>query len=181
MLAFCRGREDAFVELYRRHRDRIVSFCRRMLGDQAQAEEAAQDVFLKLYRTRESYEPRSRFSTFIYRIASNHCLNLAARLDTRLTDRRGAERQHGKPADQLGELSRKELRAHLDHALAKLPERQRAALLLVHYEGLSYREACESIDVSEPAIKSLIHRARMTLMQELSALRGEAQEVEHAV
>ena len=69
MLEFTKGREDAFVELYQRHRDRIVSFTGRMLGDRAQAEEAAQDVFLKLYRARESYEPRSRFSTFLYRIA----------------------------------------------------------------------------------------------------------------
>src|SRR5687768_13647033 len=87
MLAFARGEEDAFVELYERHRDRIVRFTLRMLGDPAQAEEAAQDVFLKLYRTRGSYEPTSRFSTFLYRIATNHCLNLQARVERKLVDR----------------------------------------------------------------------------------------------
>jgi RNA polymerase sigma-70 factor (ECF subfamily) len=182
MLAFCQGHEDAFVELYRRHRDRIVSYCRRMLGDEARAEEAAQDVFLKIYRARGSYEPRSRFSTFLYRVATNHCLNLHARLDQRLTDRSArGERQHGTPADQHQELTRKQLRAELDRALGKLPERQRAALLLVHYEGLSYREACETIEVTEAAMKSLIHRARTTLMTELAALRGDAEEAPHAV
>jgi RNA polymerase sigma-70 factor (ECF subfamily) len=182
MLAFSQGREDAYVQLYRSHRDRIVSFCRRMLGDQARAEEAAQDVFLKLYRTRGSYQPRSRFSTFLYRIATNHCLNLHATLDQRLVDRGGrAEQKHSTPPDQHAELSRKQLRAELDRALGKLPERQRAALLLVHYEGLSYREACETIDVSEPAMKSLIHRARTTLMIELAALQADANEVEHAL
>ena len=182
MLAFCQGSEDAYVELYRSHRDRIVSFCRRMLGDEARAEEAAQDVFLKLYRTRASYEPRSRFSTFLYRIATNHCLNLHASLDQRMVVRDGrGERLHGTPPDQHLELSRKQLRAELDRALAKLPERQRAALLLVHYEGLSYREACETIEVTEPAMKSLIHRARTTLMTELAALRGDTSEVPHAL
>ena len=81
MLTFCRGQEDAFVELYRRYRDRIVAFCRRIVGTDAQAEEAAQDVFIKLYRARDGYTQRSRFSTFIYRIAANHCLNLQARVE----------------------------------------------------------------------------------------------------
>src|SRR6476619_6255361 len=87
MLAFTKGREEAFLQLYQRHRDRIVTFTGRMLGDRAQAEEAAQDVFLKLYRARDSYEPRSRFSTFLYRIATNHCLNVQSRVERKLLDR----------------------------------------------------------------------------------------------
>lgn len=180
MLAFSRGQEHAFVELYRKYRDPIVRFSLRMLGDRAEAEEAAQEVFLKLHRARASYRPRSRFSTFLYRIAANHCLNLRARLDHRLVDRDGQSERHPEPAaDQLAGLANKQLRAALERALAALPERQRAALLLVHYEGLSYRDAAEAIDVSEPAIKSLIHRARATLIEQLDTL--QAKEVEHAV
>jgi RNA polymerase sigma-70 factor (ECF subfamily) len=183
MLAFAAGREDAFVELYRRYRDRIVGFTRRMLRDQAQAEEAAQDVFLKLYRARASYQPTSRFSTFIYRIATNHCLNLHARLDHKLVQRDDTSEDHRAPqaSDPLHALVQRQLRAALEKALAKLPERQRAALLLVHYEGQSYREAAESIDVSEAALKSLIHRARATMAAELEALAGQNKEIEHAV
>jgi RNA polymerase sigma-70 factor (ECF subfamily) len=183
MLAFANGQEEAFVELYRRHRDRIVSFTRRMLGDQAQAEEAAQDVFLKLYRARASYEPRSRFSTFLYRIAANHCMNLRARVERKLIERGRAVDdapgpQHG---DQHEQLAQSQLRDALETALGKLPQRQRAALLLVHYEGLSYRETAESIEVSEAAVKSLIHRARTALISELGPWIEQLTEVEHAV
>jgi RNA polymerase sigma-70 factor (ECF subfamily) len=183
MLAFVAGQEDAFVELYRRYRDRIVGFTRRMLGDHAEAEEAAQDVFLKLYRARESYQPKSRFSTFLYRIATNHCLNLHARLDHKLVQRDRAPDDHRAPhaSDPHQALAQQQLRTALCNALAKLPERQRAALLLVHYEGQSYREAAESIDVSEAAVKSLIHRARTSMALELEALAGQSEEVEHAM
>ena len=182
MLAFVAGREDAFVELYRRHRDRIVTFTSRMLGDQARAEEAAQEVFLKLYRARATYQAKSRFSTFLYRIATNHCLNLRALADQRLVDT-SAEQDLlvSEDLDQHQGLAHKRLRLSLNRALGRLPERQRAALLLVHYEGLSYREAAESIDVSEPAVKSLIHRARAALMLELGSELEAVKEGEHAV
>ena len=181
MLAFSRGQEHAFVELYQKYREPIVRFSRRMLGNQAEAEEAAQEVFLKLHRARASYAPRSRFSTFLYRIATNHCLNLRARLDRRLVDRDEHSERHAEPsADQHAGLANKQLRAALEQALAELPERQRAALLLVHYEGLSYRDAAEAIDVSEPAIKSLIHRARGALIERLGSAASPT-EVEHAM
>jgi RNA polymerase sigma-70 factor, ECF subfamily len=169
MLAFAGGREDAFVELYQRHRDRIVGFARRMLGDSAQAEEAAQDVFLKLYGARANYEPRSRFSTFLYRIATNHCLNLRDRVERKLVDRdRAIEGQlPSEESDQHGDLAHKQLRAALGLALDRLPARQRSALLLVHYEGLSYRETAEALEVSESAVKSLIHRAREAMIETL--------------
>jgi RNA polymerase sigma-70 factor (ECF subfamily) len=183
MLAFVAGQEDAFVELYQRYRDRIVTFTSRMLADQARGEDAAQEVFLKLYRSRVSYQPHSRFSTFLYRIATNHCLNQRARLDHRLVDSEPDQDQIASAElDQQANLANKQLRASLQRALAALPERQRAALLLVHYEGMSYRDAAESIDVSEPAIKSLIHRARAALMTELEPLLApERTEARHAV
>jgi RNA polymerase sigma-70 factor (ECF subfamily) len=183
MLAFAQGREDAFVELYRRHRDRIVSFARRMLGDPAQAEEAAQEVFLKLYRARSGYEPKSRFSTFLFRIATNHCLNLRARVEHRLLDRgRSVDHQAVDARDQHGALAQKQLRAALGAALDQLPGRQRSALLLVHYEGMSYREAADTLEVSEAALKSLIHRAREAMVAQLGPLlAASGEELEHAL
>lgn len=180
MLTFCRGQEDAFVELYRRYRDRIVAFCKRIVGTDAQAEEAAQDVFIKLYRARDSYAQRSRFSTFIYRIAANHCLNLQARVENKVMARgvdietrpAPSTSQHA-PAPHAA-LEQGELREQLSRALATLPDRQRTALVLVHYEGLSYEEAAEAIDVTESALKSLIHRARGTMMEQLTPfMQGE--------
>jgi RNA polymerase sigma-70 factor (ECF subfamily) len=179
MLTFCRGQEDAFVELYRRYRDRIVAFCKRIVGTDAQAEEAAQDVFIKLYRARDGYTQRSRFSTFIYRIAANHCLNLQARVEHKHVargvdiDARPAPSSSHAPLPHAA-LEQGELREHLSRALATLPDRQRAALVLVHYEGLSYEEAAEAIEVTESALKSLIHRARGAMMEQLAPfMRGD--------
>jgi RNA polymerase sigma-70 factor (ECF subfamily) len=180
MLAFVAGGEEAFVQLYQRYRDRILRYTLRMLGDQARAEDATQDVFLKLYRARAGYQAKSRFSTYVYRIATNHCLNQRARSDQRLLDvTDDCERAAPSQVEQM--LTQKRLRAALSSALAKLPERQRAALLLVHYEGLSYREAADSIEVSEAGIKSLIHRARAALTSELQPHLAPILEAEHAL
>lgn len=187
MLTFCKGREDAFVELYRRYRDRIVAFCRRIVGSDAQAEEAAQEVFLKLYRAREGYEARSRFSTFLYRIAANHCLNVQARVEHKLTQRgvdidaRIATGPSGSAPAQHAQLEQDELRSELQRALATLPDRQRTALVLVHYEGLSYEEAAQAIDVTESALKSLIHRARTAMMEQLEPWLLANEGARHAV
>ncbi|HEX2675716.1 MAG TPA: sigma-70 family RNA polymerase sigma factor, partial [Polyangiales bacterium] len=98
MLEFAHGDEEAFVKLYRSYRDRMVGYCMRLLGDLAQAEEAAQDVFLKLYGARASYQPQSRFSTYLYRIATHHCWNLRARLDRTLVKRGVAVEEHADAA-----------------------------------------------------------------------------------
>jgi RNA polymerase sigma-70 factor (ECF subfamily) len=182
MLAFQRGDEEAFVRLYRAWRDRVLNFSRRLLGDAAAGEEAAQEVFLKLYETRARYQPRSRFSTFLYRIATNHCLKLRERHDVSRTDRDGEmdlRASTGPGAEH--EAGRAELRAALRRALAALPDRQGAAFLLCHYDGLSLREAAEVLGVTEGAVKSLVHRAREALCEKLEPWIGEAGEVSHAV
>ena len=183
MLDFCRGNQDAFIQLYRRYRDRMVAHARRMLDDQAGAEDAAQEVFLKLYRARDSYQPRSRFSTFLFRIATNHCLNQCARLERKLTTTdaycgAGFASREGDP-DRAYDRDR--LRQALGRALRALPDKQRAALLLCHYEGFSYREAAEMVDVSESALKSLVHRAREAMIRELGNGPEIAREVIHAL
>ena len=177
MLAFKNGDEEAFVKLYEKYRDRIINFTRRFSGDLAQSEEAAQDVFLKLYRARSRYTPSARFSTFLFRIATNHCLNIAARHDTRLVDRtRELGERHSSvsksPLETPEESTqRMELRTSLNKAMQNLPENQRMALVLCHYEGMSYREASTAMKLTESAVKSLLHRAREKLTQELRPLR----------
>jgi len=169
MQAFRDGDDEAFVKLYRRYRDRMVNFTRRFLGDPARAEEAAQDVFLKLYTARDRYEVRSRFSTFLYRIAANHCVNMLARHEHKLTRPTAiAEDLATVAADQDDAVRVAQLRTALTAALGKLPDNQRAALLLCHYEGMSYAQAAEVIDTSVGAVKSLVHRARDGMMRELA-------------
>lgn len=182
MLAFSRGDEEAFVRLYRTWRDRVVNFARRMLGDAASGEEAAQEVFLRLYEARKRYEPRSRFSTFLYRIATNHCLKMRERHDQRFTDRDGE--MDLRPSAATGaedHAAQGELRQALLRALSALPDRQGAALLLCHYDGLSYEETAEVLGVSEGAVKSLVHRARSALMERLGPWMDQAKGLSHAV
>lgn len=183
MVAFARGEEAAFVSLYRTYRDRIVAYCGRLLGDQARAEEAAQDVFIKLYRARDSYSERARFSTFLYHIATNHCFNLRAQLDQRLVERRREldESAHRGAQDPSAQLANARLREALRDALAELPDNQRGAFVLVHHQGLSYRDAAQVLETSESAVKSLIHRARETMMRRLDAYASEPSEVNHAL
>ena len=182
MLAFARGDEEAFVRLYRKWRDRVVNFARRLLGDAAAGEEAAQEVFLRLYQTRSRYEPRSRFSTFLYRIATNHCLKIRERHDHRLTDRDAdMDLRASAAADALDHAARAQLREALLRALAALPDRQGAALLLCHYDGLSYQEVADVLDVSEGAVKSLVHRARSALCDRLGPWMDQAKGLSHAM
>lgn len=184
MQAFVAGDEDAFTRLYEAYRDRIVNYTRRMLGDNGRAEEAAQDVFIKLYGSRARYAPRSRFSTYLYRIATNHCINLNTRMAHRLESSGAPLDRH--PATGAASLpdagvARGELRQVLREALAALPYKQRAALLLVCYEGVSYREAAEVLEVSDSALKSLVHRARARMIELLQPVMNEAGELTSAV
>lgn len=177
MLAFQAGDESAFIALYEKYRDRVVNFTRRFMTDRAQGEEAAQDVFLKLYQAAPRYKPAGRFSTYLYRIATNHCLNIVSRHENKRVDR-GTELSERSPgllrddgASPETALGEQELRGAVQKAIGELPENQRAALLLCHYEGLSYKEAAQAIEVSEGAVKSLIHRAREKLAKELLHLK----------
>jgi RNA polymerase sigma-70 factor (ECF subfamily) len=182
MLAFKGGDEKAFVTLYERYRNRVFNFARRLLLDPALAEEAAQDAFLKLYAARERYEPRSRFSTFLFRIARNHCLNLAARHEqTRVQRGRAIERVDASEEAPDAAAQRGQLRDALRAALAELPEKQASALILAQYEGLSYREVADVLGVSEGATKSLIFRARERLTRELRGWTRDAGDVSHAM
>ena len=119
-------------------------------------------------------------TAFIFRIATNHCLNMLSRHDTKRTDRSLVAEDHAVTKSvQDATVERAELRRLLGAALDKLPEKQRAALVLCHYEDMSYREASEVIGVSLSSVKSLIHRARETMMRELGPLLES--EVSHAV
>ena len=167
MLAFQAGDEEAFVQLYQRYRDPIFRFCFRLLGGQSSAEDATQEVFVKLYKARRRYTAQAAFSTYLYRIAKNHCLNVLAKAERRLVeampDAEHASSGHS-PERRAGQSA---LREDIRQALQKLPAQQSAAFVLVHYEGQSYREAADILDSSESAIKSLVYRARQSLLRSL--------------
>lgn len=172
MLRFQQGSEEAFVQLYHRHRDRVCNLARRLLGSQADGEEAAQEIFLKLYALRTRYEPRSRFLTFLLRMTINHSLNVKARHERSRRDSSAdvhtVARLDGHTPE--GAAVHTQLRESIAAALKKLPDKQAAAFVLCHFDGQSCAAAADILEVSEGAVKQLIFRARASLSQSLAAL-----------
>ena len=177
MLSFQRGDEDAFAALVRGFQGRVVSLAYRYLGSAADAEDLAQEVFLRVYRAKESYEPSAKFSTWIYRITTNASLNFIRGRKARRKvsgempggdgDDAAADFEDEK-AEAPGErLEKDELARVLRRIVEELPERQRVAILLNKYEGLSYEEVAAAMDMSVMAVKSLLTRARVNIKEKL--------------
>jgi len=173
MLAFQRGNESAFTTLVERHRARVLRLAFRYLGNEAAAEDLAQEAFLRVYRTKATWEPRAKFSTWLYRVTANACLNeLRARRARKAVEAtapsgpsgaalpEGEDRAAISPPDAV---LVEERAVRVREAVAGLPEDQRLAVLLNKFEGLSYRELAEAMGRSVPAVKSLLVRARENL------------------
>lgn len=165
------GDDDAFTRLFAHWRRPLVRFTVRFVGDQARGEELAQDVFLKIYRARERYEPRERFAAYLFRVATNHCLNELRRSEHRTRGDNVEDMAH-EPADehQAGAdaiFQAAEIQVAVRAAVGKLPATQRAALLLLREEGLGYEEIADALETSVSAVKSLLNRARKALAAEL--------------
>jgi len=170
MLAFRDGDRRAFESLFSRYTPRVLTFLTRMVRDRARAEELTQDVFLRVYKAADRYEASARFSTWIFGIAHNLALNDLARAHRRYEQADGALEALGAPDPAAGADEKLDaLRTHsrLERALASLPERQRAALLLRSEQGLSYEEIAEALSATVSSVKSLIHRAREALLAEI--------------
>ena len=184
MQAFQRGEESAFSQLVDRHRERVFRLACRYLGDENAAEDLAQEAFLRVYRARQTWRPEAKFSTWLYRVTANACLNeLRARKARKAVETTAAAGPSGEPppegsdprAEAPGDaLVRKETAHHVREAVARLPEDQRMAVILNKYEGLSYRELADALDRSVPAVKSLLVRARENLRRDLAPYLGEA-------
>ncbi|HTP29878.1 MAG TPA: RNA polymerase sigma factor [Anaeromyxobacteraceae bacterium] len=187
MVAFQGGDELAFRRLFEKYGRAMVAFCNHFVKDGARAEELAQDVFLKLHANAARYRPTARFKTFLYRIASNHCLNELRRGEyaARRTES-GQRADAGDPVDPdslAGSAATPEetvaaarLGRILESFLAKLPEKQRAAFVLGRLEGLSYEEIAVVLDTTLPAVKSLIHRATVAAAAVLAPYAPGAEE-----
>ena len=166
----------AFEELVSRYQARLVSIFENMVGRRSMAEDLAQEVFLRIYRARKRYTAGSRFSTWLYRIAHNVASNarrsLARRKEVNLV-----AQSHGElsaqplthmvkeasglmPTRQIDQIERAEI---VRAAMGSLNDRQRMALLLSKFEGMSYEEIAQSMELSVSAIKSLLSRARVNL------------------
>jgi RNA polymerase sigma-70 factor, ECF subfamily len=178
MLRVSAGEDAGFTYLLEKYRKPIVNFMFRMVRNQAVAEELAQEVFLRVYRSRESYRAEAKFTTWLYRIATNLGVNYAR--DTRYE--RAAQNIYldqsdpetgttpdvadTRPTIESDMVKDERMRAIREHVLA-LPERQRAAVLMHKYQGMDYRQIGEVLKLSESATKSLLFRAYQTLREKL--------------
>ena len=178
------GDHESFGVLVERHQDRLFRLCHRMLGDAEEAREATQDVFLKAFRSAASYKPRGQVYTWLYRIAVNHCLNrLRRRKIVRflgfgdMTPSHEEEGAEWDPADSApGAEQRLEGRrawAQTRELIDQLPTNQRAVLVLAKFEGLSYREIAETLDISLGAVESRLFRAMRRLVAASEATKDE--------
>ena len=180
MLELRAGNMAGFDYLIQKYRKPIIHFMYRMVHNQAIAEELAQEVFLRVYRSRETYRAEARFSTWVYRIATNLGVNHAR--DTK--QERFASTIHLDEVDpetgttpdvadstigaETNMLRNERMNAIRQHVLA-LPERQRMAVLMHKYEGMDYKQIGEVLKLSESATKSLLFRAYQTLREKLKA------------
>jgi RNA polymerase sigma-70 factor (ECF subfamily) len=181
MLRVKTGDEPAFTFLVQKYRRQIVGFMYRMCHNPAAAEELAQEVFLRVYRSRESYEASAKFNTWLYRIATNLAVNHAR--DTRHERAENTlrldepDRETGTTPDLADgsltaeeQLLRRERMAVIRQKVQSLPERQRLAVLLHKYQQMDYREIAQVMKLSESATKSLLFRAYETLREQLKEL-----------
>jgi RNA polymerase sigma-70 factor (ECF subfamily) len=172
--------ERAFQELVRDYGDRVFNLVLRMVGNRAEAEDIAQEVFVTVFKSIETFRGESRFSTWLLRIAANHSKNRIKYLARRATDKGGLQ---DLPEAALADLGRSPAHGHVDgpdalleaaergsvleRAIAALDEDQRLVVVLRDVEELSYEEICEITGLPEGTVKSRLHRARSALKERL--------------
>ena len=189
MLDVKAGDTTSFELLLQRYRSPLINFLYRMIRDREQAEDLAQEVFLRVYRAREEYVPSAKFTTWLFRIATNLALNsvrdnrhrkMEVSIDAPITaDAEDGDEKPFEVADKhpdieqhLVEEARKKM---IRRAIEKLPEKQRAAVLLHKYQELDYGEIAKILSCSESALKSLLFRAYEALRVELAPLVAQTE------
>lgn len=182
MLDVQAGDEESFETLLRRYRTPVVNFLYRMVRNSAEAEDLAQEVFLRVYRARQGYAPSAKFTTWMFRIATNLALNalrdnhhrqseisIDQPVETNESEQPALEVPDRRPSAEQKLIARSRTEM-IRNAIHVLPEKQRAAVLLHKYQELDYDEIAKILGCSESALKSLLFRAYETLRIQLEPL-----------
>jgi len=177
---FLKGNQSSFNRLVLKYQNKIFNLCYRMLGDQAEAEDVAQDVFVTLFRSVKTFRGDSLFSTWVFRITVNHCKNrlkyLTRRnyfrtqsLDQPLPTEEGEVtpdvEDDGETPEEI--LVTSEIQDLIQRKIGELDEEHRTAIVLRDIQGLSYQEIADILHLKEGTVKSRIHRARLELKEKL--------------
>ena len=184
MLRVREGDDTSFALLLERHRGPVVNFLHRMVQNRAVSEELAQEVFLRIYRSRGTYEPTAKFTTWLFRIATHLALNAIRdgrkskgheSLDREVRDGVVLEGLARHVTDRQPNAEQELIRAgkvqEIRQAIQALPDKQRAAVLMHKYQGLDYTQIAGALRCSESAVKSLLFRAYETLRARLAHVR----------
>ena len=168
ILKFKQGDKFAFRQLVEKYQDSVINTCYRFLRNKEEAEEVAQEVFLKVYLSFNTYQPKTKFSTWLFKIVMNSCLN-KLRDKKKFSLSRLDEDLHASSENQPDKsLEQEELRMLVRNAVDSLPENQRTVILLNQYENFSYQDMAKILDCSVSAIESRLFRAKESLRTKLS-------------
>jgi RNA polymerase sigma-70 factor (ECF subfamily) len=175
MLETAKGNERAFRQLVERHQHAVIGTVARMLNDAHEAEDIAQQVFVRLWNSAPKWRPEAKFTTYLYTIMRNLVFN-ESRRRSRKKEISLDEQQENHPAAMRADeglspdegMEKRELHRSIDAAIAALPEQQRLAVVLRTFEGLDYEDIAKALDTSVSSVKSLLFRARGVLREALS-------------
>lgn len=176
------GDEEAFRELVEIHQHRVVGTCARMLGDDTEAEDVAQQVFIRVWKSAARWEPTAKFTTWLYTITRNLVFNECrrrARHPARSLEAVQEESDHPQQFEDTGvkapntQLLDLEMQEAIARAIEELPEAQRMAVILRRYQDVSYEEIAAVLELTVPAVKSVLFRARTELREKLKKYLGE--------
>ncbi len=168
VLRIANGEQAAASELVSRHLSKMVSLARHMLGDAVEAEDVAQEVFMKVWQSAHKWQPgKAKFETWMHRVAINACYDRLRRRREVYTDQIPDRADKDTPgADQM--IIEAELSQQVEDAIMHLPARQRAALSLCHLREMSNKEAARALEISVEALESLLARGRRGLRKHLA-------------
>jgi RNA polymerase sigma-70 factor, ECF subfamily len=180
MVKIGNGDHAAFRSLVERHQNSLVGTVTKMLGNDSDSEDIAQQVFIRVWKHAKRYKPDNKFTTYLYTIARNLVYNESRRRSRKRTtssDQLSDDHHLQFPDDANREpdnnLLEAELQNAIDAAIQKLPENQRMAVVLRRYENVPYEEIAVILDTSVPSVKSLLFRARTTLREHLAKYLDE--------
>jgi RNA polymerase sigma-70 factor (ECF subfamily) len=167
------GDRTAWHALYVRHRDRVFRTALRFLADEAAARDVTQDVFVSVFAHARSYRPTGSFLSYLRRVTVNRCINARASAHETRRDPSGEAALHDVmdgDANAEARLEQHETALAVRAAIAALPPRQRMAVILSRFEGLSYEDIADTLDCSVSSVESLLFRARQTLARTLAGV-----------
>jgi len=171
MMSVAQGDIAAFEQLVNKYKRPVINVIYRFIGRQGDAEDLAQEAFLRVYEARNRYRPIAKFSTWLYKIVTNLCLNYKRRPEPLSLDEISVNPSSNSPTPEVL-LESEERNAMIRAAIDSLPRNQRMAIILQRFEDASYKEIANTMGISVSAVESLIYRAKQTLKEELGPLRA---------